>query len=97
MKRLKCFVNTEGRFVMCEKFPEDEEHAGLNNMLDDFVDQDVYLLDVGKYFKEHKKPFKMGIYEISFEIEDESVDPYDIYNDFFLVLDGLKLIKEYNQ
>jgi len=60
MKNLKCYIGLDNRFVMCEKFPDDEEHAGLNEMLKEFVDQDVYIAD---------KPLNQGFYNIEFDFD----------------------------
>jgi len=38
MKPLKIFVGLDNRFVLCEKFPNDEEHEGLHEMLDDLME-----------------------------------------------------------
>lgn len=35
MKKLKVAVGINGKFVFLEKFPDDEEHYGLKEMLDD--------------------------------------------------------------
>jgi len=60
MKQLKCYVGLDNRFVMCEKFPDDEEHAGLNEFLNEFIDDDAYLTD---------EPLEQGFYKIEFKFE----------------------------
>jgi len=43
MKRLKIYVGLRGRFVLCEEFPDDEKHCGLNEMLKEMIDEDPYI------------------------------------------------------
>lgn len=60
MKKLIAYVGLDNRFVMCEGFPDDEEHAGLHDMLQDFIDYDTVLTE---------EPLEKGFYEIEFEID----------------------------
>lgn len=61
MNKLKAYVGLDNRFVLCEKFPDDEEHAGLHDMLQDWIDYDTVLTD---------EPMKQGFYMLEFELED---------------------------
>ena len=61
MKNLKCYVGLNNRFVMCETFPDDEEHRGLHEMLEEFVDADVYIAN---------EPLEQGFYNIEFGFDD---------------------------
>jgi hypothetical protein len=60
MKKLLCYVGINNKYVMCEHFPNDEEHAGLHDMLQDFLDYDDALAD---------EPIPQGFYMLEFEIE----------------------------
>lgn len=60
MNKLKAYVGLDNRFVMCENFPDDEEHAGLHDMLQDWIDYDTVLTD---------EPMKQGFYMLEFEID----------------------------
>ena len=40
MKNLKVYVDVFGRLSFMEKFPDDEEHDGLNEMLKEMIEQD---------------------------------------------------------
>ena len=40
MRKLKCAVGYNGRVVFLEKFPNDEEHAGLDEMLDSLAEDE---------------------------------------------------------
>jgi hypothetical protein len=62
MKNIKVFVGLDNKFVLCERFPDDEEHAGLHDMLQDFLDYDDVLVDT---------PLEQGFYELEFEIDCE--------------------------
>jgi len=61
MKPLKCYVGLNGKFVMCENFPNDEDHQGLHEMLEEFIGYDDYL---------QNEPLEQGFYLIDFKIED---------------------------
>lgn len=60
MNKLKCYVGLDNRFVMCERFPDDEEHYGLNDMLKEFIEDDYYIQD---------EPLEQGFYNIEFGFE----------------------------
>lgn len=60
MNKLKAYVGLDNKFVLCERFPDDEEHAGLHDILQDFLDYDDVLVDT---------PLKQGFYELEFEID----------------------------
>lgn len=60
MNKLKAYVGLDNRFVMCEKFPDDEDHAGLHDMLQDWIDYDTVLTD---------EPLKQAFYMLEFEID----------------------------
>ena len=60
MNKLKVYVGLDNRFVMCEKFPDDEDHAGLHDMLQDWIDYDTVFTD---------EPLKQGFYILEFEID----------------------------
>jgi hypothetical protein len=62
MNKLKCYVGLNSKFVMLEKFPNDEYHAGLNDMLEDFIGWDDILTD---------NPIPIGMYELEFEVEQD--------------------------
>lgn len=82
MNKLKAYVGLDNRFVMYEKFPDDEDHAGLHDMLQDWIDYDIVLMD---------EPMKQGFYMLEFEIERKHyTDPQE--EDAFLVLKNAELI-----
>ncbi|HLD91682.1 MAG TPA: hypothetical protein VI911_11845 [Patescibacteria group bacterium] len=56
MKKLKVFVGIDGRWVLCEKFPDDEEHGGLEEMLTDLISECIEVEE------------KMGFYLMSFKM-----------------------------
>lgn len=43
MYSLKVFVGVDGRWVLCEKFPDDEIHVGLHDYLDVLVKENIEL------------------------------------------------------
>lgn len=76
MKKLKAYVGLDGRYVLCERFPNDEEHAGLHDLLQDFVDYDVYLSDM------IEDDLEQGFYELEFELgrnERYGIPEIDVY------------------
>jgi len=82
VKKLKAFVGLNGRFVMCEGFPYDQEHAGLHNMLQDFIDYDIVLTD---------EPLEKGFYELEFEFDCQHyTDPQE--QDACLIVKNIKRI-----
>lgn len=60
IKPLKVFVGVDGRFVLCEKFPNDEDHAGLHELLDEFVKADIYLSN---------EDLEIGFYKVTLDLE----------------------------
>jgi hypothetical protein len=79
MKKLKAYVGLDGRYVLCERFPNDEEHAGLHDLLQDFVDYDVYLSDMVE------DELEQGFYELEFELgRNEIYESLEV--DVYLVL-----------
>lgn len=68
MMQLKAYVGIDNRFVMCEKFPDDEDHAGLNDMLMEWIDYDTHLSDV---------PMEPGFYLLTFEIASQEYHNFD--------------------
>lgn len=76
MNKLKAYVGLDNRFVLCERFPDDKEHAGLHDMLQDFVDYDTVLTD---------EPMKQGFYMLEFEIDCKHYT-YPTEQDAWLVL-----------
>ena len=77
MMQLKAYVGIDNRFVMCEKFPDDEDHAGLNDMLMEWIDYDTHLSDV---------PMEPGFYLLTFEITIYAYNPDQNINDAYLEL-----------
>ena len=90
MKPLKCFVGLDNRFVMCEKFPDDEEHAGLDDLLNEFIDADIYLSD---------KPLEQGFYNIEFGFDQVAVGAFRDSVEEYLVakkiskINGMEMLK----
>jgi hypothetical protein len=76
VKTLKAYVGLHNRFVMCERFPDDEEHGGLNEMLEEFVDFDSVLTD---------EDMEQGFYMLEFDIEQDR-GLYDGPSDPYLVV-----------
>lgn len=60
MNKLKCYVGLDNKFVLCERFPDDEEHAGLHDMLQDWLDWDSVFTNT---------PIDQGFYTLEFEID----------------------------
>lgn len=82
MNRLKCYVGLDNKFVLCQKFPDDEDHAGLHDMLQDFLDYDDVIADT---------PMEQGFYELEFEIDCKHyTDPTE--QDAWLVIKNIKKI-----
>jgi hypothetical protein len=79
MKQLKAYVGIDNRFVMCEKFPDDEDHGGLNEMLMSWIDYDTHLSDV---------PLEPGFYLLTFTISStEYFNPDRDMSDAYLELE----------
>ena len=53
MYKLKIFIGIEGRWVLCEAFPDDEEHAGLSDLLADFLNEDDVFEDQLGFYLMH--------------------------------------------
>jgi hypothetical protein len=80
--KAKAYVGLDNRFVMTDKFPDDEDHAGLHEMLDEWIDYDIYLAN---------EPLKQGLYELEFEIEQtRDFSPDGDMSDAYLVLKNYK-------
>jgi hypothetical protein len=77
MNKLKAYVGIDNRFVMCEKFPDDEDHVGLNEMLLQWIDYDTHLSDV---------PMEPGFYLLTFEITSHEFNPDRDMSDAYLEL-----------
>ena len=60
MNKIKAYVGLDNRFVLCEKFPDDEEHGGLHDMLQDWIDYDTVIADT---------PVNQGFYMLEFEVD----------------------------
>jgi hypothetical protein len=81
--KAKCYVGLDNRFVMTEKFPDDEDHAGLHEMLEEWIDYDMYLVD---------EKLEQGFYELEFDIEqDRLYNPNDM-SDAYLALKSYRRI-----
>jgi len=81
MKKLKVFVGLNGRWVLCEKFPKDEEYEGLHDALEDLINENIELEE------------KMGFYLMSFSIDSgfESCSPdYSDVDSFCLNIEDLE-------
>lgn len=81
--KLKAYIGLDNRFVLCEGFPDNEEHAGLHEMLEDFIEQDAYI--------EHPKgqPLETGFYNITLSIET-NVDYYEGVTDAYFIVDDIE-------
>lgn len=87
MNKLKCYVGLNNRFVMCEQFPDDEEHCGLNDMLKEFIQDDYYIQD---------EPLEQGFYNIEFGFEwanDDLDEEYLVVKDIKKI-NGMKILKD---
>lgn len=79
MNKLKVFVGLDGHWVLLEKFPNDMEHAGLHEMLDDLVLSHIEVVE------------SPGLYLMSFYVEPSSYfDPQ--LDDSTLEIDKLEEI-----
>lgn len=68
--KLKVYIDIYGRIGICERFEDIEENGGLNEMLDELVDNDFY----GDTYSE----FMPGFYMAKFVIENYNIpDPQD--------------------
>lgn len=83
MKDLKVYVDVFGHVSFMEKFPDDEEHAGLNEMLKEMVEQGD---DNGTVFP--------GFYMAEMDIETIPSYSWDgPYDDAYMIIKELKPIK----
>ena len=57
---LKVYIDVYGHVGFVDKFPNDEKHAGLNDMLDEFVNQGAY----GDSYPDYKPGFYVAVLEI---------------------------------
>lgn len=79
MKPLLMFMGIDNKYVMCEKFPNDEEHAGLEEMWDEFI-YEPYELD---------KNYPVGFYYAHIDVEcTDRYDPTD--NVAYLVIEKIE-------
>jgi len=68
--KIKIFIDVYGRIGVAEKFPNDEQHAGLQELLDELVYDDFHDC--------HYKTFKSGFYIAEMEL-DQDFDCADKY------------------
>lgn len=80
--QLKIYVDVFGRVALCEKFPEIEETAGLNDMLRTLVEFENFY---GDLYPEKEA----GFYTATFEIDSMGDDPED---DVFLQIEKIENI-----
>ena len=90
MKPLKIYIGTRNKFVLCEEFPNDEEHAGLHDMLDFFyLDDEPFIChqdDNGNFTNQTYDP---GFYLAHFSLENNYLnDPTD--DDTYLIVDKVE-------
>jgi len=64
--KIKIFIDIYGRIGVVEKFPNDEEHEGLNIMLDELVEEGFYDDTYGN--------LKSGFYIAEMEVYTETSD-----------------------
>lgn len=68
--KLKVFIDCYGRIGICEKFEDIEENCGLNELLDELVDNEFW----GDRYSE----FAPGFYTAKFVVENHLfADPQD--------------------
>lgn len=79
MKKIKAYVGLGNRFVICERFPDDEAHAGLHDLLQDWIDHGTIL---------REEPMEQGFYLLEFGLERNG------YSDDYLVLKRFEKIGE---
>ncbi len=79
------YVGLDNRFVLVTKFPDEEEYAGLHEMLEQWRDFDYYIQD---------EPLEQGFYECTFELKQLFLfNPERDMTDAFLELIKLEKIK----
>lgn len=90
MKSLKIYVGLNNRYVLCEKFPDDQDHAGLHEMLDFMYFEDepcVYDTDENGNFT--GKDVSPGFYTAYLSLENNYLnDPTD--DESFLVIKSIE-------
>jgi len=90
MKPLKIYVGLYDRYVLCEKFPDDEDHAGLHEMLDFMYTEDepcVYHTDENDNFTGNN--VEPGFYLAHLSLENNYLnDPTD--DESFLVIEKIE-------
>ena len=82
MKPLRVAVGITGTIVVLEKFPDDEDHAGLNEMLVEFEENQW------DSFCEQAP----GVYKADFDIEPSTADQFG-ESENFLYIDKLTRIE----
>ena len=82
MKKLKIAIGIDGKGVFLERLPDDEEHAGLQDLFD-FLKDDLY------DFVE-----KPGIYLATLQMTSPLPRYNDPYPDPYLEITELKLVSE---
>ena len=86
MNKLKAYVGLDNRFVMCEKFPDDEEHGGLHELLDEWLGYDDVIQDA---------PLEQGFYLLEFEFEQDILfNPLKDMSDAYLVVKNITKLKK---
>lgn len=89
--KLKIYIDVYGRVGICEKFPDTEENAGLNEMLDALVGEefygDTYTVTQGFYWGNF-------ILELNCGIEDEQYMSLDTVEPYTELLDIEEVIEE---
>jgi hypothetical protein len=79
MNPLKIYIDVYGRVGLCEKFPDDEKHYGLNELLSELIEEDLRYCD----------EFEPGFYMAHFALEADC--PLDgIETDYFLLIDKIE-------
>jgi hypothetical protein len=66
MKKIQAYINFEGNGVIVNRFPDDKEHDGLNDRLDEFIEYwGVLNYNIKKNITEP------GFYELEFGFVDD--------------------------
>ena len=94
--QLKIFIGLNNRFVLCEKFPDDEQHAGLHEMLE-FIFEDGNTIDF-KYDEKLKQDipyiYEPGFYNAYFSVEVNNYwHPESCGDDAYLIINKVERIK----
>jgi len=81
--KLKVAVGVNGNIVALEKFPDEERHAGLNDMIE----------DLEGYFETDETP---GVYLATISIDKAESNKYnDPTDDVFLVIEAMSPLNLY--